>query len=94
MSLTDIIEDIMIDSESLINAPRLGDNIGRWQLILLPGKAIVLNSLGAKCLFLEFLYIGRPCVKSISILNDLGTDYDNNQLTIIGINPLDRDYTA
>jgi peroxiredoxin len=66
-----------------------------WKLPTLLSDTITLTSLEGKIVVIDFWYIGCPsCIQSIPFLNKLTLEFSQNELVIIGINPINKDKKA
>lgn len=64
----------------------------QWTLPKIEGDSISLKNLEGKYVLLDFWFIGcGACIQSIPMLNELQSNFSNDQLTVIGINCFTND---
>jgi peroxiredoxin len=63
-----------------------------WKLPSIQSDTIDLSSLEGKIVVIDFWYVGCPsCIQSIPFLNKLTLEFDQNELIVLGINPINKD---
>lgn len=73
------------------NLLKLGEKSPDFSGITLESKKFKKNKTNGKYVLLDFSFIGcLPCIESIPFLNELQEENNNNNFTVIGINPIDK----
>ncbi len=61
----------------------------------LAGDSIHIPSISSDYILLDFWFMACPgCIQGIPHVNDIYQDYDKNKLTVLGINPVDKNTKA